>query len=61
MINNNEYFLIKFSKLIQKIKNINAEGANIAKEFIEKKTFIKLWIKFIKRYLYIQLRGQNSL
>ena len=34
---------------------------NYAKEFLEKKTFIKLWIKFIKRYLYIQLRGQNSL
>ncbi len=34
---------------------------NYAKEFLEKKTFIKSWIKFIKRYLYIHLRGQNSL
>ena len=34
---------------------------NYAKEFLEKKTFIKLWIKFIKRFIYIHLRGQNSL
>jgi len=34
---------------------------NYAKEFLEKKTFIKTWIKFIKRYLYIHLRAQNSL
>ena len=34
---------------------------NYAKEFLEKKSFIKLWIKFIKRYLYIHLKGQNSL
>ena len=31
-----------------------------SKEFLEK-TFIKPWIRFIKRYLYIHLRGQNSL
>ena len=34
---------------------------NYAKEFLEKKTFIKPWIKFIKRHLYIHLMGQNSL
>ena len=34
---------------------------NYAKEFLEKKTFIKPWIKFIKRFIYIHLRGQNSL
>ena len=34
---------------------------NYAKEFLEENTFIKLWIKFIKRYLYIHLRAQNSL
>jgi heptosyltransferase-2 len=34
---------------------------NYAKEFLEKKTFIKSWIKFIKRNIYIHLKGQNSL
>ena len=34
---------------------------NYTKEFLEKKTLIKPWIKFIKRFIYIHLRGQNSL
>ncbi len=34
---------------------------NYTKEFLEKKTFIKPWIKFIKRFIYIHLRSQNSL
>ena len=32
---------------------------NYAKEFLEKKTLIKSRIKYIKRYLYIHLKGQN--
>ena len=34
---------------------------NYAKEFLGKFIFFKPWIKFIKRYLYIHLRAQNSL
>jgi ADP-heptose:LPS heptosyltransferase len=34
---------------------------NYTKEFLDKKTFIKPWIKFIKRYIYIHFKGQNSL
>jgi len=34
---------------------------NYVKEFLEKKYLIKPRIKFIKRYLYIHLKGQNSL
>jgi len=34
---------------------------NYAKEFLEKKTFIKPWFKFVKRNIYIHLKGQNSL
>ena len=34
---------------------------NYANEFLEKFLLIKPWIKFIKRCIYIRLRGQNSL
>ena len=34
---------------------------NYAQEFLEKKTLIKFKIKYIKRYLYIYLKGQNFL
>ena len=34
---------------------------NYTKEFLQKKTFVKPWFKFIKRNTYINLRGQNSL
>ena len=32
---------------------------NSAKEFLEKKTLVKSKAKYIKRYLYICLKGQN--
>ena len=34
---------------------------NYTKEFLNRKTFIKPWIKFVKRCIYIHLKGQNSL
>jgi len=34
---------------------------NYTKEFLERKTYIKPWIKFVKRCIYIHLKGQNSL
>ena len=33
---------------------------NYAQEFLKKKSVIKTWLKFIKRYLYIILRRQKS-
>jgi len=34
---------------------------NYTKEFLERKTYIKPRIKFVKRCIYIHLKGQNSL
>ena len=34
---------------------------NYTKEYIEKKSLLGRWLKFIKRYLYINLKRQKSL
>ena len=37
------------------------EIPSYSKEFLEGRSFFKCWIKYIKRYLYILLNGQQSL
>ena len=34
---------------------------NYIDEFLKKKSTTKLWVKYIKRYLYILFKGQQSL